>query len=164
MLPDIQSWCNDCRCLSQIESEFLGCYDCQGSGDQRHMQYYDNEFPPNEESLGEPTRISEIHPTEWQSSISANPDIRLYNQIQGPSLNDVQQGRLYNGWLLSAISMLSVAPEVSSKDDESLQRGGGGGIECDPQYIPSLFVTHMGSDGKLVTESDGMCVLSVEKH
>ncbi len=123
------------------------------------MQYYDNEFPPNEESLGEPTCISEIQPTEWKTSISANTDICLYNQIQGPSLNDVQQGRLSNGWLLSAICMLSVAlsdnaGNAFASDDEH-----------EPQHIPSLFISHMGSDGKLITESDGTCIpSSIIKH
>ncbi len=115
------------------------------------MQYCDNEFPPNGESLGEPTCISEIKNTEWKSSISANPDICLYNQIQGPSLNDVQQGRISNGWLLSAICMLSVALNDNARDSAS--EG-----EYETQHIPSLFISHMGSDQELITESDGTCM------
>ncbi len=145
--PNVQLFC--CSLLSQIESELLGCFPGDG-GHRRLHQYYDDEFPPNKESLGEPTCISEIQPTEWKASISANPDIRLYNYIQGPSLNDVRRGQLSDGWLLSAISMLSVA---SHANGDPLVGGSGG--EHELQHIPSLFISHMGSDGKLITESDG---------
>ena len=114
--------------LSEIEDGI----DCKAGAHGRELQFYDSSFPHDWASIGEATAASSI--VEWRVARAINIQADLFDAGTDP--DDVYQGVLQDGWLLSAISILAASGGV---DDE----------EVDP-LVDRLFVnkkTEVGAYG-----------------
>jgi len=89
----------------------------------RDMQFHDPAFPHDETSVGHILRPDVV--TGWRVSKEMNPNASLF--ADGTDPDDVFQGQLSDGWLLSAISIVAAS-------------GGVGDDSVDP-LIDNLFVT-----------------------
>ena len=103
----------------EIEESHTNCK----PADLGRMQFYDPEFPQDQSSIGYIQRAELIK--GWKVSRSINPNSGLFSDGTDP--DDVFQGQLADGWLLSAISILAAS-------------GGVGDDQVDP-LINNLFVT-----------------------
>jgi len=86
--------------------------DCRAGAHGRELQYHDSTFPHDWASIGEATAASSI--VEWRVARAININADLFDAGTDP--DDVYQGVLQDGWLLSAISILAASGGVD--DDE----------------------------------------------
>jgi hypothetical protein len=115
--------------ILEIESAEKGCKPGMFG---RAFQFYDPDFPQSLSSLGKDCGV-EHEQLEWNVSLALNANAVLFDAGTDP--DDVFKGKLNDGWLLSAISMLAAAGGV-----------GDGGVD---EQVQQLFVGFMGEDGKL---------------
>jgi hypothetical protein len=133
LLEGLEDVVNAREMLNDIETHGRHCSSGQYG---RRLQFCDPDFPPDAGSLGDVQ--AEGLASQWKVSLSANADIKLYDD--GTEPDDVRQGVIRDDWLLSALSMLAAAPGASPGSTT--------------EQIASLFVNHLGADGKPLTESE----------
>eukprot|EP00949_MAST-11_sp_MAST-11-sp1_P000992 g992.t1 len=95
----------------------------------RDQQWVDPEFPHTDDSIGYCDGRELVQ--DWRVATAINADVKMF--CDGTDPDDVHQGVLRNGWLLSAIQMLAAS-------------GGVGDDDVDP-LVSQLFIS--GDNGKL---------------
>jgi hypothetical protein len=121
----VEAISNAREALGEIESGDTGCRVSK----YRRMQFYDDRFPADAQSLGTAEAAGEV--VRWTPSVAINVDTQLFDEGTDP--DDVHPGRFRTEWLMSAISMLAAAGGVGDSDVE--------------EQIRTLFVSQIGEDG-----------------
>jgi hypothetical protein len=98
--------------LSEIEDGV----DCKAGAHGRELQFYDSSFPHDWASIGEATAASSV--VEWRVARAININADLFDAGTDP--DDVYQGVLQDGWLLSAISILAASGGVDDEEVDPL--------------------------------------------
>ena len=104
----------------------------------RTRQWVDPEFPQTDDSIGYFEGRSYIK--GWRAAAGINADAKLFEGGTDPE--DVHQGILHNGWLLSAIQILAAS-------------GGMGDDDVDP-LLKNIFMVH--EDGTKTTQNGAYAV------
>merc|ERR1719446_551956 len=95
----VEAISNAREALGEIESGDTGCRVSK----YRRMQFYDDRFPADAQSLGTAEAAGEV--VRWTPSVAINVDTQLFDEGTDP--DDVHPGRFRTEWLMSAISMLA---------------------------------------------------------
>lgn len=121
--------------LQELEAAERSCKPGQFG---RSFQFHDPDFPQGPSSLGPNCGVDlQAEPLGWAVSLQFNANAVLFDAGTDP--DDVFKGRLGDGWLLSAISMLAAAGGV-----------GDGGVD---EQVQQLFVGFVGEDGKMAFQT-----------
>lgn len=87
-------------CTQEIEKDHRDCVEGENG---RYMQYHDPDFTPDPSNIGDLACAPQIK--EWKASRALNPAVQLF--CDGTDPEDIYQGVLGDGWLLSALSILA---------------------------------------------------------
>lgn len=104
---------NAAEWLKEVEEQHLYC---KPGLHEREYQFHDPEFPHTAESIGPASRADLVE--GWRVSTGISMAASLFQDGTDP--DDVFQGQLADGWLLSAISILAASGGVADGDVDEL--------------------------------------------
>jgi hypothetical protein len=114
--PHDESLINAQEFLLEIETSPAGRF-CKPGKFGRPLQFHDPEFPADRTSVGKCAAAKKVK--DWKVSSALNINAGLFDGGTDP--DDVHQGELNDGWLLSAISIIAASGGVDDdKVDELL--------------------------------------------